>query len=216
MFPLDTVLFPGMRLPLHIFEPRYRALIKDLLARPDPQQRRFGIVAIREGYEVGNRGLHSAHRVGCVAQIVATHERSDGRYDIQVAGRRRFRVESLAPSGAYLEAEVTYLPEPLGPAPHDRAGRAAAVFEAYRRALAKHGGSAVVEGPLPAHPVALSYSLSAAVVLTLRDRQQLLETLQAADRLDRITRLTLDELAAMRAIPSLPATRVGRTGWSPN
>ena len=63
MFPLSTVLFPGMRLPLHIFEPRYRQLIQDLLAGPQPG--RFGVIAIRKGRETGVDGISALYEIGC-------------------------------------------------------------------------------------------------------------------------------------------------------
>ncbi|MBA3782417.1 MAG: peptidase S16, partial [Nocardioides sp.] len=56
MFPLSTVIFPGVQVPLHVFEDRYRALVHHLLREPDPEQRVFGSVAIRDGYEVGDHG----------------------------------------------------------------------------------------------------------------------------------------------------------------
>ena len=67
LFPLSAVLFPGMRLPLHIFEERYRVLVTDLLAKPEP--RRFGVIAIRNGREVGADGVTALHEVGCVAAV---------------------------------------------------------------------------------------------------------------------------------------------------
>ena len=67
LFPLGTVLFPGGLLPLHIFEPRYRALMHDLMSEPEPWS--FGVVAIREGHEVGADSLRSLYDVGCNAVI---------------------------------------------------------------------------------------------------------------------------------------------------
>src|ERR1035438_2823165 len=63
LFPLGAVLYPGMLLPLHIFEERYRQLVRDLLDGPDP--RRFGVIAIRKGRETGIDGVHSLYEVGC-------------------------------------------------------------------------------------------------------------------------------------------------------
>ena len=68
IFPLNTVVFPGVTVPLHVFEERYRALVHHLLTISDKTQRLFGVVAIREGYEVGSHGVQSVHRVGCVVQ----------------------------------------------------------------------------------------------------------------------------------------------------
>ena len=67
LFPLGTVLYPGLLLPLHIFEERYRQLVRDLLERPEP--RRFGVIAIREGRETGGDGVSALHEVGCTATV---------------------------------------------------------------------------------------------------------------------------------------------------
>ncbi len=67
LFPLGTVLFPGLLLPLHIFEDRYRKLVRDLLAGPEP--RRFGVIAIRKGRETGIGGISALHEVGCTATL---------------------------------------------------------------------------------------------------------------------------------------------------
>ena len=79
MFPLNSVVFPGMTLPLHVFEDRYRMLVNHLLTIEDPAQRVFGTVAIREGYEVGDHGAQSVYRVGCVLQLTEA-ERQHGRH----------------------------------------------------------------------------------------------------------------------------------------
>src|ERR1700761_6197653 len=76
LFPLSTVLFPGMRLPLHIFEERYRLLAAHLAARPEP--RRFGVIAIRKGREVGADGITALHEVGCVTTVRQITPHPDG------------------------------------------------------------------------------------------------------------------------------------------
>ena len=99
MFPLNTVVFPGMSVPLHVFEDRYRMLVRHLLTVDDPAARVFGTVAIREGYEVGSHGVQSVHRVGCVVQMTSVDPYPDGRFDIEVVGRRRLRLDALDTSG---------------------------------------------------------------------------------------------------------------------
>ena len=214
IFCLNTVLFPGVRSPLHVFEDRYRRLVQDALAAPEP--RRFGIVAIREGYEVGSRGVHSAHRVGCEAEIASCTTLPDGRYDLQVIGRRRFRVGSLDAAGPYLVAEVVLLEEALGEEVREAAAHAAAAFETYRDALARYGGGPPLGGDLPRDPLELSYFVAAVALLTLPERQALLEAPDAASRLRSAVRSLRVEQAAMRAVPSLPAMQLARTAWSPN
>src|ERR1700756_491361 len=107
LFPLSTVLFPGMRLPLHIFEERYRLLVAHLRAQPEP--RRFGVIAIRTGREVGADGITALHEVGCVAggrQIGAPPRRRDPR---ATGATGRFRLPRVDDSLPYFRGEI----EPL-------------------------------------------------------------------------------------------------------
>jgi Lon protease-like protein len=217
IFPLSTVLFPGVTLPLHIFEERYRSLVSSLLEQPEGDDRAFGIVAIREGYEVGSRGVHSVQRLGCSARLTSVQPYDDGRFDIEVVGHRRFRVDALDTGGEFLVGEVAWLDEPTGDGASEAAARALQAFEAYRGVLAELSGRqiATVVG-VPVDPTVLSYELAAACLLTQQDRQALLEADDSAARLRLATQTMFAEIAAMRALPSLPATEVARTGWSPN
>src|SRR5215471_11729867 len=67
LFPLGTVLYPGLLLPLHVFEERYQQLVRDLLAGPEP--RTFGVIAIREGRETGPNGILTLYEIGCIATV---------------------------------------------------------------------------------------------------------------------------------------------------
>src|ERR1700743_824167 len=78
LFPLGTVLFPGMLLPLHIFEDRYKELLQDLLDGPEP--RRFGVIAIKKGRETGVEGVSSLYEVGCTAPIREDAENAEGAF----------------------------------------------------------------------------------------------------------------------------------------
>jgi Lon protease-like protein len=221
MFPLNAVLFPGVVVPLHVFEDRYRAMIRDLLAVPDPADRLFGVVAIREGYEVGDHGMQSAHRVGTLVQLTGIEPYDDGRFDIEVTGRQRLHLQTMHTSGEYFTAEVDLLDERGEAAvPATRAAeeavRALEVFERYRTLLGDLRGAPVLSGSLPRDPEFLSYSLAATCLLTLRERQELLEAETAAERLAMLAHQLRQEIRAMRALPSLPATEVARTRWSPN
>lgn len=222
MFPLNTVLFPGVRLPLHVFEDRYRALVHHLLTINDKATRLFGIVAIREGYEVGAHGAQSVHRFGCVAQMTSVAPYPDGRFDIEVLGRQRMRLESMDTSGPFLTGEVDLLEdseesERATPADTDReAAKALGTFHAYRQQLSGLRGETSLDGDLPTDPAYLSYSLAATCLLTLRERQALLEVSSAHERLILLRHSLREEMRAMTAVPSLPATEVARTGWSPN
>ncbi len=220
LFPLNTVLFPGIVMPLHIFEDRYRLLVRDLIALPPDAAREFGVVAIKVGYEVGARGVHTIQRTGCAALVTEVTANPDGTFEIVVVGRRRFHVESLDPSQEYLRADVEWLPDTDGgESPADAveaAGIARALFDAYRDAVAGLRGEDVLEGDTPSDPVDLSYTLAAALVLGLNDRQAMLEAPDVVSRLRLGTQFMRSELRAITAIPSLPATMMARTQWSPN
>lgn len=222
MFPLNTVLFPGVVVPLHIFEDRYRAMMRDLLAEPDPAERVFGVVAIREGYEVGDHGMQSAHRVGTLVQLTEVEQYDDGRFDIEVTGRQRLRLQEMHTSGEYFTADIDLLPDPTESERDGRehaqlqAGRTLEVFERYRVLLSELRGDDVLTGDMPTDPEFLSYTLAATCLLTLRERQELLEADSATERLAMLAASMRGEMRAMRAIPSLPATEVARTRWSPN
>ncbi len=221
LFPLNTVMFPGVSVPLHIFEDRYRALVHHLLAIPDKSLRLFGIVAIREGYEVGQpRAMttQSLHRVGCVVQMTSVEPYEDGRFDIEIVGRGRMRLHGVDASGSYLVGDVEKLAEQShrGPDAVQEAARARETFLEYRRRLSALRGGDVLDGDMPRDPEMLSYSLAATCLLTLPERQQLLEAETSLERLAMLRFALREEMRAMRAIPSLPATEVARTSWSPN
>jgi Lon protease-like protein len=110
LFPLHTVLCPGVALPLHVFEERYRAMVARCLRDDSP----FGIVLIRDGREVGG-GPASIAAVGTVAEIREANRFSDGRYELLVVGTRRFRIESVAVGREpYLVGTVELLDDPVG------------------------------------------------------------------------------------------------------
>jgi hypothetical protein len=118
LFPLGTPLFPGIVLPLQVFEARYRALVRDLLALPEGVQRRFGVVAIRQGWEVERVSPAEAlFDVGCTAEVQAVRPQPDGTFGVVTVGGDRFRLLDvvLGDRGGedppYLRAEVEWLAE---------------------------------------------------------------------------------------------------------
>ena len=218
IFPLNTVVFPGVTVPLHVFEERYRALVHHLLTISDKTQRLFGVVAIREGYEVGSHGVQSVHRVGCVVQMTSVEPYADGRFDIEVVGRHRLRLDALDTSGTDLVGDVETVEEAKVDTPTglQEAEKTRATFEEYRRRLSELRGDDVLDGDLPRDPEFLSYALAATCLLTLQERQELLEAANPLDRLVMLRHALREEMRAMTAVPSLPATEVARTSWSPN
>jgi uncharacterized protein len=215
MLPLNAVLFPGLTLPLHVFEDRYRAMVHHLIQIEDPAERVFGSVAIREGYEVGDHGAQSLFRVGCSLQLTDVAANPDGSFDILAVGLERIQLDRLDSSGPYPIGHVSPRPEPAVAVPDHVVERARATFTAYRAALSQFRADPY-EGPLPRDPEYLSWTLAACAPLPMSERQSLLEADDAAERLILVTDLLRAELRAMNVIPSLPATEVARNRWSPN
>jgi Lon protease-like protein len=182
---------------------------------PDPTDRVFGTVAIREGYEVGDHGAQSLYKVGCRVRMTDVEPRPDGTFDLVAVGLDRIELERLDGSGPFPLGEVHDRPEDGPPVPPELVERARAMFTAYRVAL-----SEIRDDPYPAKlpqdPTYLSWTLAALAPLPLPDRQALLEAEDPSERLILVTDLLRTELRAMNVIPSLPATEVARTRWSPN
>jgi Lon protease-like protein len=214
LFPLGTVLYPGLLLPLHVFEDRYRELVQDLLDGPQ-DARAFGVVAIREGREVGDGGIRSLHRVGCLADLRQVEPHPDGRFDIVATGARRFRIDSVdATSRPYLQADVEFLDEPEGEAAAVLARTVTALWGAYRRALT--GTPPDDPDDLPDDPGVLSYLVAAATILDLGDKQALLEDADTTSRLRRELAILRREAVVLKLLPSLPAVELARAAVSPN
>jgi Lon protease-like protein len=218
LFPLSTVLFPGMRLPLNIFEERYRRLIRDLKEGPEP--RRFGVVAIRKGRETGAdaiEGIESLFEVGCVAAVRQLNERPDGRFDLQTVGTDRFRLLSLDRSLPYFRGEVERLPDKPGGAQGEPVvERVQAGFREYLNALADRGGGVISVAEMPDEPLLLSYVVAAAMIIDLPDRQGLLAAPDAVARLKAERSLLVRETAMLRATTSRPAPDFKYEPYSPN
>jgi Lon protease-like protein len=132
MFPLGTVLLPFAHLPLHIFEPRYRALVKDCLAGDGE----FGVVLIERGHEVGGGDVRFG--VGTVARILQTAELPDGRWLVDAIGTERFRVTEWLPEDPYPQALIEpFDDEPFDASPEaEAAERRTAVERRLRQVLA--------------------------------------------------------------------------------
>ena len=113
LFPLSTPLFPGVVLPLQIFEPRYRRLVRDLVALPEDSDRRvFGVVGIRQGWEVERIApVEALYDIGCTARLQVVRPESDGGFQIVTVGGDRFRLLDVVVSQdpPYLRAEVDWL-----------------------------------------------------------------------------------------------------------
>jgi Lon protease-like protein len=213
LFPLSSVLVPGLVLPLHVFEPRYRILVQALLELPEGAERRFGVVAIRAGREVGADGARALYAMGCTAELREVTPYPDGRFDLVTVGETRFRLLGLDEGAGtpYHTGFVDFVEE------KDGEGDVAALtrrvtqrFADYRERL----GVEVTE--LPDQPQVVSYLVAAAVVLDLPERQGLLEQLTTADRLRAELELLRRECALVSAFRSLPAVDLTRETGSAN
>ena len=216
LFPLGAVLYPGMLLPLHIFEERYRQLIRDLLDGPEP--RRFGVIAIRKGRETGIDGVHSLYEIGCTAVLRRVERHDDGRYDIVTVGAQRFRLRGLDETRPYLQGEVEMLAdEAVDPASSEPAVRAIqATFREYLDALTEWGGATVRIEDLPDEPVLLSFLVAAAMVIDLPERQALLAESGTLRRMALERALLSRETAMLRTTTSRPAPDLRNAPYSPN
>jgi hypothetical protein len=201
IFPLATVLYPGLILPLHVFEPRYRQLVRDLQALP-AERRQFGVVALRHGREVGDESaIPALHDVGCVARLREIEALADGRFALVTTGGPRFRVGALDHTRAYLQAEVALLDEPPGEAAGELARVAAKLFTAYRLGLTGTAGELEIVDDAEL----VSYVVAAAMMLDLKDKQAFLEAATTADRLRMEVALLRREIGVLNVLPSLPA-----------
>jgi uncharacterized protein len=203
LFPLGTVLVPGLVLPLNIFEPRYRQLVADLEELPE-DEREFGVVAIREGGEVGAGALRALYDVGCAATLHEVSTAPDGRSQILSTGVRRFRlidldVESETP---YLTGLVEWLEEQEGDPDPATALRSRALWAKYTELLGGFGPQMVQD--LPTDPGPLSYLLTTAVVMPLAERQGLLAAPTDSARLTAVNHYLQQEVTIMSVVPSLP------------
>lgn len=239
LFPLNSVLFPGLVLPLNVFEERYRAMMRTLLKTPEEEPRRFAVVAIRDGHEValsapgmpdptaepergpaagfGPEPAAAFHTVGCVADAATVRERADGTFEVLATGTTRVRLRSVDASGPFLTAEL----EELSEEPGDEAGALAEgvlrSFRQYQKRLAGARERSLTTGAeLPDEPSVVSYLVAAAMALDTPTKQRLLQAPDTSSRLREELRLLRSETAIIRSLPSLPAVDLTRGPTSLN
>ncbi|GLY18561.1 hypothetical protein Kisp01_55750 [Kineosporia sp. NBRC 101677] len=202
---------PGLVLPLHIFEQRYRLLIAALLDLPEGAPRHFGVVATRPGGDPET--LEGLYPVGCTAQIREVTPYDDGRYDLVTVGQMRFSLQGLdaAAETPYHTGLVDFIGEPDGPGDIDAAAELVGLrFAAYRDRLR------VEQSGVPTEPRVLSYLVAAAAVLELPERQALLEAPTTHDRLTAELSLLRREIGLLNAFNSLPAVELLKEPPTPN
>jgi Lon protease-like protein len=211
LFPLSHVLMPGMPLPLHIFEQRYRDLLVDVAESAGGAS--FGVVALRTGTEALTRDVRAegpdVEPIGTVAEILEIDQGEDGSSDLLCIGSRRFRIDELVLEGKeYLRAAVTFLPEDDGALTAAQPARARELLDVYDEILVRLAGRATGT-ELPDDPGQLSYRIASRLPLPPAERQSLLAEPTAAGRLVEVSRLLRREIALLRGTRSIavsPAT----------
>ncbi len=171
MFPLGTVLLPGMGLPLHVFEPRYRELMERCLGG----DRRFGVTLISRGSEVGGGDVRTS--VGTVAEIVQASQAPDGRWAVMTVGTGRIRVETWLDDDPYPRAVVEEWPDPVADDPATLAEHYRQRVAQLRRMLAmvvELGQSAEPMVEVSDDPIEGQWQLAILAPLATLDRQRVL------------------------------------------
>jgi uncharacterized protein len=212
LFPLHAVLLPGAHLPLHIFEPRYRQLTVDLVTGVLPGKR-FGVVALRPSLEIEVTSLNQLREFGCSALLRQAKRLPDGRFDIVTAGERRFRLLALDTTSApYLIGAVEWVPDAPAP-PLVGEDVVSMLLRGARSAHRRYCHAAWQRGdwsepPEDTDAAGLAHLLAADCLLTIDDRQRLLEETRPLHRLRLVRKLLNREagiLASLRAVPAPPA-----------
>jgi Lon protease-like protein len=198
LFPLNTVLFPGMPLPLHIFEERYKEMIAVCLQEGRP----FGVVLIEEG--AAERGpLAKPHAVGCTAEIAQVQPLEEGRMLIMTVGRERFRIVRLEYGRPYLVAQV----EPVDLVDEDSATLSAEseqltpLVTEYLEILARSGNVEYEAEQIPDDPLSLVYLAATLIQLPPEEKQSFLAMNRPTQLMHALQRVYRSELALMRWMP---------------
>ena len=229
LFPLHTVLFPHLPLPLQVFEERYRAMTADLVAVDSPYAGRFVVSMITDGAEVG--GEATTREIGTICELRSAERHADGRWSILAVGVARARLGAVDDSGPYAIVDTIELEEAAGaeaPALVPTVQRAldaylATVkrFVARTASVGEHANeSAQVSASLdevlkpihlPEDPVAASYAVGGVLQVELLRKQRLLELPDAASRLSVELELLRREtrLLADGELPTVPASDLG-------
>ncbi len=213
LFPLHTVLFPGMLLPLHIFEPRYKEMVHHCVTEKEP----FGVVLIREGNEVG--GGAKVFDIGTLAYITEIDQMDDGRINIASLGVDRFKIQSLSNKYAYLSGDVELYP-------FARTATADAVEEAakltpalnkYLEILSKIGNTEILLDKMPTEPEKIAFLTAIAMRAPMEDKQQLLSIPSLPDLLRQERILLTRETEILRMMTeNAPAWIENAMPFSPN
>ena len=177
LFPLNLVLFPGMDLPLHIFEERYKDMIRECINNDSP----FGVVLIKEGLEVGEPA--EPERIGTSTRILRSEVLDQGRLNIMTKGDRRFEIEEITQRVPHVVGRVRYLVEIEGNGCSELVPQINDEYVELVRNLTALTGGYTSRVEIPEDPIELSYAIAANLNLEPHMRQSLLVTETAATRL---------------------------------
>ena len=211
LFPLHTVLFPGMPLPLHIFEPRYRDMINACLQ----EKAAFGVALIRSGAEVG--GPAEPHFIGTAARISRVERLPDQRLNIEAVGQERFRILALHHDQSFLTGTVAPFPL-LGtrdPASQQAAEALRPWLSRYLALLGEAARTEIKEDVLPTDPASVAYLAAVIAQIPLAEKQDLLSISGAAELLARERAIYRREVSLLGAMLHQPALD-SNAPFSPN
>ncbi|MCU0488696.1 MAG: LON peptidase substrate-binding domain-containing protein [Anaerolineales bacterium] len=198
LFPLQTVLFPGAPLRLHIFEERYKLMINQCIQHKQP----FGVVLIRSGLEAMGP-LAEPHRIGTIARIIQVQRLPDGRMNIAAIGEERFKIVSLEPDiQPYLVGYVE--PLELDIANVEMLAQAGSKLhrrvERYFLTLSESGAGQFDLAQFPEDPVRLAYLSASLLQMNDIQKQAILAQPRAEDLLNAVNDAYRREIALLKAI----------------
>jgi Lon protease-like protein len=196
LFLLRTVLFPYMPMALHVFEDRYQEMMRDCLESGTS----FGVVAIREGLEVGSEAR--PFDIGTLARILDVEKLDNGRMNLVITGATRFRILRLLPGKSYARAEIEYLGESDADISASRRQALVTAFERYLQS--QDVASSLDPSSLPEPNETAAYLIAATINTTLDVRQQLLEAEDVAKRVDMEIKVLRreEDLLSRRVLPA--------------
>ena len=232
-FPLHTVVFPHLPLPIHVFEERYRAMATDLMADDSPYAGRFVVSMITDGAEAG--GDASTRPFGTICEVRSAERFPDGRWVLLAVGIGRARLGAIDRRGTYALVEADPLDEPVGEGADGMLGLAQRALDRYlatvKRFVVRTAsvGNASQETTdvaasldqvlkpiqLPDDPVAASYAIGGLLQIELSRKQHLLELPDAASRLRAELELLRSE-SRLLDDGALPPVQTSDLGYHPN
>ena len=197
IFPLNTVLFPGMQLPLHIFEARYKQMIGKCLE----SDKVFGVNLIKHGSEALGP-LPEPFFIGCTARIIESQPLEEGRMQITAIGERRFRIQELIGDRPYLVGSVEYQPFAVGQPEELQHGveRLSPKVRQYINLLNQIETVDLDPDNLPQDPLMQGYLAAALLQMPPNEKQKLLESKSALELINSTYQVYSREIAFLRAV----------------